>query len=178
MLQRKLTNGDPKALEEIYNLYFPRVYAVAFKYVKNESVALDLVQDSFLKIWNNRKKVHLDLPMEQQLYVITKNVVFDYFRKRLNEEKLLSEYRIDQELEQDQPAPTQQDQLKKLHALLELLPERQRDVFKMVKFEGLSYKEVSSRLNISKHTVSSHFSAAMKFLKNKMQLLSLFFPMF
>ncbi|MBE7641374.1 sigma-70 family RNA polymerase sigma factor [Salegentibacter sp. BLCTC] len=176
MLQKKLKNGDSKALEEIYNLYFSKVYAVAIKFVKNESVALDLVQDSFLKIWKNRSSINLELPLDQQLYVITKNVVFDHFRKKVNEEKLLREYKLHQEQARNPTTSSENDQLKKLNGLLEQLPKRQQEIFKLIKFQGYTYNEVASKLGISKHTVSSHFSTAMKFLKKNSRLFGFFFP--
>lgn len=170
MLQQKLKKGKTSALEEIYKIYFPQVYAVAFKYVKNESIALDLVQDSFLKIWRNRENISLELSLEQQLFVITKNVVFDFFRSKINEEKLLKEYKISQEFSQLPSTSAEDEGMKNLHKLLKKLPTRQQEVFTMVKFQGLSYEEVAVKLKISPNTVSNHFSAAMKFLKKNMQL--------
>lgn len=172
MLQARLKEGDREALAEAYKLYFERVYALAYKYTCSESISSDVVQDVFIKLWSNRSKISLELPLEQQVFVISKNILFDHFRKRSREEKLLQSYdegilslteRGDEEI--------REKRLQKVYDALNKLPQRQKEILELSRFQGLTYEEIASKLHLSPHTVSSHLSAALKNLKKQLSLL-------
>jgi len=177
-LAKRLIDGDSTALEKIYTLYFSRVYGLCFKYVKDEQITSDLVQDIFLKLWNNRKNVSLEIPIDQQLFVITKNVVFDHFRKKSTEEKMLFQYTHGLGNEVTEDDDNKALKLKKINALIQNLPEQQRKVVEMAKLQGLTYEEIGNELNISRHTVSSHFTVAMKYLRKNLEILLICFKPF
>ena len=164
-LKSKLINGDINAFESVYRLHFQKVYSVVKKYIKNDTAVDDITQDVFLKLWLYRNKITKDLPIEQQLFTITKNIVFNHFRKKLNEKKLLSTYQILNTVENNNEDNHSSKQLKEIQLLIKKLPKKQRTVFKMYRFEGLTYQEIAISLNISKNTVSNHLNTAMNFIK-------------
>ena len=165
MVNERLKNGDPKAFEILYNKYFDLVYSLAIKALKNRDVASDIVQDTFIKIWNNRDNISVELSLEHQLIVLSKNVIHDFLRKRIREEKLLGDLSQIEISELFETKQGHSHQLNKLHKAIKSLPVRQKEIIEMAKFEGLTYEEIGRTLNISKHTVSSHFSEGMKNLK-------------
>lgn len=170
LIQKQIIQGDSKALGKIYQIHFPKVFRVCMSYVKNETVAADLVQEVFLKLWRNREKISLEVPLEQQLFQITKNIVFDHLRKQALEAKLLMQY--DPSSITTEAADRKEKRLREIDALIKKLPQKQRQVLEMAKFHGLTYEEIAKELGISKYTVSNHFSAAMKFLRSRTHLLS------
>lgn len=172
VIQKRLIEGDPHALEKVYKETFSKVYGLCMTYVKDEDQAADLVQETYLKMWRGRKNISLELSLEQQLFVIAKNVVFDHFRKKATEEKLLTVYHSD--LHEESEPMYREQQIEEINRLIQKLPLKQRQVIEMAKFQGLTYEEIAKELNISKHTVSSHFSSAMKFLKSNLKLLLLY----
>lgn len=141
-------------------------------YVKDEDLAADLVQETYLKMWRGRKRISREIVLEQQLFVLAKNVIIDHFRKKATEEKLLHQYA--ENLDEAREMDSREDQIQRINLLIRKLPEKQRQVVEMAKFKGYTYQEIADELNISKHTVSSHFSAAMKFLKAHLKLLLLY----
>lgn len=171
LIQRKLIEGDLQALEKVYKQTFSKVYGLCMTYVKDEDVAADMVQETYLKMWRGRRNISRELSLEQQLFVIAKNVIFDHFRKKATEEKLLHQY--SENLREERETESEEQQIQKINLLISRLPEKQRQVVEMSKFQGLTYEEIANELNISKHTVSSHFSAAMKFLRSHLRLLLL-----
>lgn len=92
LIVQRLKREDISALEEVYNKHFARVYSIAFKYVRDDYLASDLVHDVFIKLWKNREKLSEELTLDHQLFVITKGIVIDYLRKKVREEKLLYDY--------------------------------------------------------------------------------------
>ena len=172
LIVQRLKREDISALEEVYNKHFARVYSIAFKYVRDDYLASDLVHDVFIKLWKNREKLSEELTLDHQLFVITKGIVIDYLRKKVREEKLLYDYQTTlEEPEEDTKNDLRNSRLRKMYSIIETMPKRQQVVFKMIRFEGFTYDEVAERLNISKNTVSNHFTAAMKFLRKKIYFL-------
>lgn len=118
------------------------------------------------------RKLSEELTLDHQLFVITKGIVIDYLRKKVREEKLLYDYQTTlEEPEEDTKNDLRNSRLRKMYSIIETMPKRQQVVFKMIRLEGFTYDEVAERLNISKNTVSNHFTAAMKFLRKKIYFL-------
>lgn len=171
MLQARLKDGDRQALAKAYQLYYEKTYALAFRYTGSANISSDVVQDTFLKLWSNRSNISLELPLEQQVFVIAKNVLYDSFRKRVREEKLLESYNENIAVEDQRSEEFRDKRISKIYSIIDKLPPRQKEIFELSRFQGLTYEEIGEKLNLSKHTVSSHISAALKTIKNQLSIL-------
>ena len=172
-IRTKLISGDINALEKLYRLHFKKVFAIARKYTQDDFEADDVTQEVFIKLWTNKERVSKELPIEQQLFTITKNVVFNHLRKRVYRQKLRSEYKPNNESSAD-IEQTKKEKVKKIKTLVERLPRQQQEVFKMYRYQGLTYEEIATSLNIYKNTVSSHLQAAISFIRKNISALFFF----
>lgn len=180
-----LLNGNEQAFEKIYRLYSSRLYGNLLKLVKSETEAQEILQDVFLKIWDNRQNIDIEKSFRSYLFKIAENKVVDFFRKvardKKREAELISlatnEYvPVEELLQSDEKTALLQK------AIYSLPPQRQQ-VFRLCKLEGKSYKEVSEQLGISVSTISDHIVKATKsirdyFENNEQALLSLFIVAF
>ena len=180
-----LLNGNEQAFEKIYQLYSTRLYGNLLKLVKSETEAQEILQDVFLKIWDNRQNIDIEKSFRSYLFKIAENKVVDFFRKvardKKREAQLISlatnEYvPVEELLQSDEKTALLQK------AIYSLPPQRQQ-VFRLCKLEGKSYKEVSEQLGISVSTISDHIVKATKsirdyFENNEQALLSLFIVAF
>jgi len=161
----KLKEGKIVILQQVYTLYFDKVYRFCYSYTKNRDLAMDISQEVFLKIWRNRQNIAEDIPLEQQLFVISKNLIFDYFRRKVKEQEVLLSYKQALTIESTDDSEVKEIRLKKIYSCIDQLPKKQQKVIKMHRFQGLTYEEISEILNISVNTVSAHISSGMRFIK-------------
>ena len=89
----QLKNGNKAALKKAYELYSEKVYHVAYSYTRQSDAAKDIVQDVFIKLWKNRSKISEVHSLDHQLFVITKNMLHDHFRRSVLEEKVLANFK-------------------------------------------------------------------------------------
>ncbi len=181
----QLLNGNEQAFEKIYQLYSSRLYGNLLKLVKSETEAQEILQDVFLKIWENRQNIDIEKSFRSYLFKIAENKVVDFFRKvardKKREAQLISlatnEYvPVEELLQSDEKAAI-------LQKAIDSLPPQRQQVFRLCKLEGKSYKEVSEQLGISVSTISDHIVKATKsirdyFENNEQALLSLFIVAF
>ena len=109
------------------------------------------------------------------LFIITRNIIFNQFRKSFNENAykttILSSAEVEYDIEDEMDAADLQAYIKKL--ISELTP-RQQEVFHLSREEHLSYKEIATRLSISEKTVERHINEALKFLRKNIYLFIIF----
>ncbi len=170
---KELKKGNHTAFEKIFGYYSEQLYLFSLSYLKSKDAAEDIVQEVFIKIWNNRESIKTDTSFQAYLFTITLNAVRLHFNKlsRLNELKhdiLLgfSEIKHDFDNYADYQAL-----LDKLDELIKQMPEKRRAVFIKKKIEEKSMKEISEEMHISVKTVEFHISEAMKFLKAEFEKL-------
>lgn len=168
-LVKKILKGNKRALREIYERYHEQLYYVAKRYLKDETLAEDAVQDIFLKIWKKRKKLDPSRSIKGFLFSMLKNHVIDMIRKRKTRNKVKYGYKKLSEDNQLRNSTIEKLILSEykdlvIQALSELTP-AQRKVFKMRSFEGLSNAEVAEKNNVSIHTVKTQYYHSSKFIR-------------
>lgn len=169
-LLRLLKDGNMVAFDTIYNQYCKRLYAFVIRYVKQESDAEEIVQEVFIKIWENRGKIDVYSSFESYLFTITYNSAISLLRKRVHEKKYLEHVKSLQEVNN---ASELTDDLyfnelnNKLQSLLIELTPRQREIFLLSREEGLTHDEIAKKLGISVNTVKNHIVSVLSFLKSK-----------
>jgi len=171
----ELKKGDHSAFEKIFERYSKQLFQFSLRYLKSEAVAEDIVQEVFIRIWNNRSEIRTNTSFQAYLFTITLNSVRKYFNQqsRLNEVKhgILFEssgFRPDFDGESNY-----QFMLDKLELLIREMPEKRREVFVKKKLEEKSLKEISDELGITPKTVEYHITEAMRFLRNEFEKLQI-----
>jgi RNA polymerase sigma-70 factor, ECF subfamily len=172
---QQLFNDDKTALEELFNYFYPRLYNFSRAFLKLEEGIDDILQEVFLKIWVNRRNIRSADTFNSYIFTITRNLLLNELRSRLNEQKtrdkifklsVAEEFLLSEQIEY-------QEMKEKVDQMVATLPERQREVFLLSRKEGLSYKEIATKLNIAEKTVEYHISQAIGVIKKKMRDLGL-----
>ena len=159
-----LKDGHEPAFEKIYNLYSSRLFGNIYKIVKSESTAQELLQEVFIKLWNNRANIDPEKSFRSYLFRIAENNVYDFFRKAARDKKMQARLLAVatehyEHIEEMMLRKENNSMLEK--AINSLSPQRQQ-VFRLCKLEGKSYSEVSRELGISASTISDHIVKANK----------------
>lgn len=170
MLLSRLQNGDEKAFTAIYERYNKMLYVLAYKYLKDTFLAEDIVQQVFLKLWESRSLFVGFVHLRNYLYTMTKNLVLNEIRDNLSDmEKNYAVIQNAPEFEDKlQSALEEKDLFQHFYKILAELPEQKRKVCLLKIRDNLSNQEVADKLHISVPTVKSHYSQAIKLLRDKM----------
>lgn len=166
-----LKKGDKKAFEEIYNEFFGVYYHLCLQYIHNEKVAEEIVQDTFLKLWEIRSTLNDQINIRSFLYTITKNNCLNYLRnqkismKHIENMKYM-EMQFNYEALEKLGNYIQIEELRsKIEEAIAQLPAELVETFQLSRFEELSYKEIAEKQNISIKTVEARISKALRILR-------------
>jgi RNA polymerase sigma-70 factor (family 1) len=170
-LVTRLNDSDEDAFEQLYQLYSGRLFGYLIKLIKSELFAQELLQDTFIKLWNNREKINTDKSFRAYLFRIAENNVYDFFRKAARDKKLQaaiikSACRHYQHVEENL-LTKENEQI--LQDAINLLPPKRRQIFQLIKIEERSYDEVSTLLNISVSTINDHIVKATKSIREALK---------
>lgn len=170
-----LKDGNEGAFTTLYKRYWPKVYNFSRLYLSSVTEAEEVVQEVFVKLWEAREFLHEDGNLKGFLFIITRNLIFNQFRKSFNEDA----YRLTV-LNAAIPYYNMEDELSAsdLQAFIQKmvleLPPRQQKVFNLSRNEHLSYKEIAEKLNISEKTVERHINEVLKVLRKHIILYFIF----
>ena len=164
----RIIESDGNAFEKIYYLYVERVYYFALRYLKNPDDAEEIVQEVFTKIWESRNNIDPELSFSGYLLTTTKNTIFNDNRKKVNHQAYckyvilyLQKHRHNVEDE-----IIYNDLMALLKETVSNLPPKRQEIFKLSRFQGKSYKEISEILGISEKTIETHMRLALRDIKN------------
>lgn len=165
LLVEKLVSGNQMAFKSLFNRYAKRIYNFSFSYLHNEHQSEELVQDVFLKIWENRKNIDSSKNFKSYLFKICVNLIYDYLRKESNKFKFIESVEIEEGEDKTYNDVLYNETKERLEKLTNKMPEQRRKIFNLNKIEGLSHNEIAHKLNISVRTVESQVYKSVKFLK-------------
>lgn len=164
-----LRNSDEKAYEAIFNIYFGKTIYFISSVVRDKEVAHDLAQDIFLKLWEHREDVTVNGDPDTYMYVIAKNKGIDYLRRRKIEEGYIEDlYSLTTSAFNPESTYCAKDMLSHIDRIVEQMPRQRKEVFRMSRLLGLSYKEIAIELGIKVKTVESHLYCAIKQISGKL----------
>ena len=180
LLLTQLRNGDEKAFRLVYDRHYRKIYQFANSFLKNKEQSEEILQETFLNFWIKREKLNVELPVEPLLFTICRRLVLDAFRKatstdrlRVNLLKMMSEIQNDTE-----DHIIFSDLLRVTENAIAELPKQQQAVFRLSRFEGLSYEEIAEKMSISKNTVKNHLVVALKTLKSRLDREGMLYVLF
>jgi RNA polymerase sigma-70 factor (ECF subfamily) len=179
-----LKAGSKEVFDDIFRAYYSELVIYCLRYVHDQDVAEDIVQDMFVKMWLRHADLQIQTSLKAYLYRATQNHALNH----LNQLKIQDKYKqyvgfaalngSESPLEKLQESDLE---LKIKHAVLSL-PEKRREVFELSRHEGLRNKQIAERLNISVKTVENQMTKALEhlrvFLKEYLPVIFLFIVTF
>jgi len=163
--------GRADSQELLYRRYASRMFGVCLRYAKNKMEAEDIMQEGFIKVFQNLKNFRCDGSLEGWVRRIMVNTAINYYKSNL---KYLQTLDIDDCAHHENVSieATDNISLKTLLNLIQKLPEGYRMVFNLYVIEGYSHREIGDSLGISENTSKSQLSRARKVLQEKLKSLN------
>jgi RNA polymerase sigma-70 factor (ECF subfamily) len=171
-LARRARDGDTGAFAVLVERYMRRAYFAALGLVGSHDDALDLSQEAFARAFRARRSLDPERPFYTWLYSILRNLCFNFVRDRkLRRRKLegASSWLVEQASARASQASPERQALasevrERLHAAIEQLPDREREMLVLKEFEGLRYREIAELLGVPIGTVMSRLYTARRHL--------------
>ena len=163
----ELKQDNESAFNRLYLAYGKLLYKKINWVVKNHSVADELLQDLFLKVWEKRQDIKPEQSFISFLHKVANNLVYDYFRK-IAKNKRLHAYLLMNAMEhylQTEEKLIEKETSAIIQNAIAKLSEPRRKVFQLCKIEGKSYQETAEILGITVSTVNSHMVNSIRFIK-------------
>lgn len=162
-----LREGNVESFTKLYHAYKERLTVRLLYLLKSEVLVEEVLQNLFLKIWENRQQIDPEKSFKSYLYTIAKHMVIDIFRRAARERTVMAQLKIGQQelYHHVEEFIFRKENKELLDELLALLSEKRRVVYIACKLEGKSYKEIAAENNISVNTVNDHVQKASAVLK-------------
>lgn len=165
-----LNARSEKAFEMIFRKFYPELYRFAFAFLMNRDQAEDVVQEVFISLWAKAGSLPAETRIRPYLFSAVKHACLDYLKHirvvDTNKQKLAEALMFSGTLEYEDD----QEMIDLIKQKLESLPEQQRLVLNLKVLEGLNYKEIAQRLNISETTVHTHIKRAYQTIRKSFPL--------
>lgn len=163
----RIKKGDVHAFETIFNKYKERLYHFARRYLYSKEDAEEIVQEVFIKIWENKERLQEDLSFYSYLFTSCKNTIFNQNRKKINEQAYYNYVKV---FIQNVSHKTDNDIIyadleKMIGKVIDNLPAQRKNVYLLSRNNGLTHKEIAAKLSISVKTVEAHMRLALKTIK-------------
>ncbi len=175
-----LKQGDKTAFTEIYRRFFKPLYIHAYKRLKDEDEATDVVQDLFEFLWAKRAQLDITTKFSSYLYAAVRNRVFTLGMRSERKSRYLES--LGEFINKGVYVTDEQVRERELSAIIEkeisLLPPQMRKVFEMSRKDGLSHKQIAAELGTSEHTVRDQVKKSIKILRQRLGLLALIYFIF
>jgi len=144
----------------IFDKNYSRLYNYAFKLLKSNDSTEEVVQETFIKLWENIEKIKdSERSIASYLIVTLKNKIIDYFRKNKTREKHTNIYAINTAIQES--IDNEWEISQQIERVYSTLQPNTIEIFQLSRDKGLTYKEIADKKNISIKTVESHISKAL-----------------
>ena len=157
----RLTDRD--AFSRVFDRFFAPLARYARRITGDDASACDVVQDVFLKLWENRTSITVDVSLKAMLYTMVRNRSLNAIRR--------SE-RIARNVTPEDVAPaidgSESDLQRLLYRWIDDLPDRRREAFTLSRFHDLSHAEIAKIMGLSERTVDTHIQLALRSLRERM----------
>jgi RNA polymerase sigma-70 factor (family 1) len=165
IILQKVAGGDQEAFKTLYLFFSERLLHFAFAIVKVKESSEEIVEDVFIKLWKSRGNLVHVQNIKVYLYSAIKNTALNHISKKAKESITEPFDHIDIELRENQDPERimiTSEMFTRLQKAVDTLPPRCKIIFKLIREDGLKYKEVAEILNISVNTIDAQMAIAVK----------------
>lgn len=165
-----LRQDNKEAFSLLFQKYYTDLVLFCGSFVRDKSSCEDIVQSIFLKLWNDRRSIRIETSLKSYLLRAVRNSCFDEFRHL----EIVRQYESDPDHSVLDCYDTDNyilysDLSAHLQQALDQLPAAYREAFEMNRFEGLKYREIAEKLNVSERTVEVRVGKALEILRKQLK---------
>ncbi|PXX97778.1 RNA polymerase sigma-70 factor [Marinifilum breve] len=165
----KFRSGSQSAFKSLYDKYYEALFLFGQKYVTNSEVVEDLVQESFIKVWEKKSSFYHEAPLKAFLYKTVRNSCLNYLDHQKVERNYEAQTKTDVLCEDYFLNNVIEEEVNRIIAdTVGKLPESARAIY-LLSLRGLKNAEIAEDLNISINTVKTQKQRASKFLKENLK---------
>lgn len=174
-----LKKGDEHIFKSIYDNYKKALTAFINGYTKDQAQTDDIIQDTFIKLWNAKENLDKNTSISSYLHKTAYNTFIDKYRKKKREHSMLDGWlykRLMQMVDENEEVKNKKIIL--VREAIDKLPPKCKEIFVLSKYENLKYIEIAEHLNISTKTVESQMRIAFNIIREEFKdkgFLNLFF---
>ncbi|MBS1502076.1 MAG: RNA polymerase sigma-70 factor [Bacteroidetes bacterium] len=153
---------------DIFRSHEQSLYTLAYRLTKDESMAKDIIQEVFIKLWDIRHTLKEIDNIEAFLFKLTRNKVMDFLRKTAADERLKMAIweGMRNTLNDNTPRLEEKEYHIVIAKAIEQLPPKRREIYLLRMEEGLNYQQIADELQLSRHTVKHQISFALQSVRS------------
>ncbi|MCF0054864.1 RNA polymerase sigma factor [Dyadobacter sp. CY356] len=165
------SQADQGAFTALFHMYKNKLYAYVLWLTESEMLAEDIVQDVFMKLWNDHESLSSIDNFGSYLFRMSKNQVINHFKRMAHETLILAELFHQNPVghNETQEMVALKEAEKILGDILEKLPPQQKAVYYLSREEGRTHDEIANLLKISPNTVKNHIVQAMSTIRTQLR---------
>ncbi|MPQ46354.1 RNA polymerase sigma-70 factor [Marinifilum sp. N1E240] len=165
LINRLSLDSDERALDELFHIYYDKLLTSSFVFVKSKDLAEEVVADVFYRLWQNREKLQEVKNLDNYLFISVRNQSLNYISKEQKVGKDSIDDTISNKVSEKNTAEdfiVAKELQDKITNSIESLPPKCKEIFLMIRFEGMKYREVAEKLKVSVNTVDTQMGIAIK----------------
>ena len=166
-----LKAGDLTAFEMLFRTYYQPLCNYAFTFVQDRDEAEEIVQSTFLNIWEKRESLSIHTGIKPYLYAMVRNACLNVLKhEKIKQQHATMEMAVAERSVESVARTIMASELEtKIYRAMDQLPEQCRLIFKLSRFEELKYAEIAQQLHISIKTVENQMGKALRIMREQLK---------
>ncbi|WP_299582325.1 RNA polymerase sigma-70 factor [uncultured Sunxiuqinia sp.] len=152
------------SFQQLFESYYGRLCAYVFSLTHNHAASEDIVQELFIRLWNDRARISIQENILAYLFRASRNSALNYLRGEANRDKQIKKLNI-QDSMVDRNFLEEEEFVSFLEDCIDDLPERCQQVFRMSRFEGCKQAEIADQLGTSVKTIKNQIWKSLQYLR-------------
>lgn len=157
---------DQAALNQLYKKYWKMLFLSAYRILHDQQMCEDITQEIFLKLWDKRQRIEVKKSLKSYLCACIRHEVFRQIRNNVVKEDIFDNLQDRLQTPSEYGNIEHKELIIKINSIVNGLPEKCRQVYKLSREEQLSHKQIAFQLDISTKTVENHLNKALHQLRN------------
>jgi len=167
-----LKEGSREAFTMLYNLYADRLYSFALVQTKSKQMAEDVVQDTFLKLWNNRTNLNCYGNVQALVFTMARNLIIDAFRRQVANIDIEAYFKLHEALPST-ASPEESLYFNETKEHLEQakakLSNKECKIYEMSREQDMPIKKIAQTLNLSPQTAKNYLTSTLKVFRSQLR---------
>ncbi|WP_034917767.1 RNA polymerase sigma factor [Gillisia sp. CAL575] len=179
LILERLKKNDKKAFQKVFESFYPRLVSYSYKFTYNQEVSEDLVQEAFIYLWENIDSLIIEKSLQAYLFTMVRNRSLNHLKKiKVTDANYLIDISISlsNDFQEETFSELERGQLLlKAEGILNCLPEKMQEIFKLKVMHNFSYKEIAEEMDISINTVKTQLKRANFKIESALLIVSILF---